>query len=41
MSCTVSPGGRGKSSLVLVEAMALASGRPLLSIRSPEGSLTV
>lgn len=30
VSLTVSPGGIGKSSLVLVEAMAMASGRPLL-----------
>ncbi len=41
VSCTVSPGGLGKTSLVLVEAVAMASGRPLLGITSPEGPLTV
>jgi len=41
ISCTVAPGGLGKSSLVLVEAVAMATGRPLLGIQSPEGPLTV
>jgi hypothetical protein len=40
-SCTVAPGGLGKTSLVLVEAVAMATGRPLLGIQSPEGPLTV
>ena len=29
MSCTIAPGGLGKSSLVLVEAVSMASGRNL------------
>ena len=41
ISCTVSPGGVGKSSLALVEAVAMATGRPLLGVQSPEGPLTV
>jgi hypothetical protein len=32
MSATVSPGGVGKSSLVIVEALAMVSGRPLLGV---------
>ena len=32
MACTISPGGIGKSSLLLVEAIAMASGRNLLSV---------
>ncbi|WP_082173647.1 AAA family ATPase [Methylobacterium platani] len=35
ISMTVAPGGLGKSSLVLVEALALATGRPLLGITPP------
>lgn len=33
VSATISPGGLGKSSLVLVEALAMASGRPLLGVQ--------
>jgi hypothetical protein len=33
VSATVSPGGAGKSSLVLVEALAMASGKSLLGVR--------
>ena len=33
VSATFSPGGVGKSSLKLVEAMAMASGRPLLGVK--------
>ena len=40
-SCTVAPGGLGKSSLVLVEAVAMATGRPLLGVHVPESPLTV
>lgn len=32
ISATIAPGGRGKSSLVLVEAIAMASGRNLLNV---------
>lgn len=35
ISVTVAPGGAGKSSLILVEALALASGKPLLPPRIP------
>ena len=37
ISCTVAPGGVGKSSLSLVEAVAMCTGRPLLgiSVREP------
>jgi len=41
ISCTVAPGGVGKSSLVLVEAVAMATGRPLLGITPRERPLTV
>ena len=40
ISCTVAPGGVGKSSLQLVEAIAMATGRPLLGIQ-PTGQLRV
>ena len=33
LSCTVAPGGVGKSSLQLVEALAMATGKPLLGIQ--------
>ena len=33
LSCTVAPGGVGKSSLQLVEAIAMATGKPLLGIQ--------
>ncbi len=33
LSCTVAPGGVGKSSLVLVEAVAMATGHPLLGVK--------
>ena len=33
LSCTVAPGGVGKSSLVLVEAVAMATGRDLLGVQ--------
>ena len=36
LSCTVAPGGVGKSSLQLVEAIAMATGRPLLGIQVRE-----
>ena len=32
MSCTVAPGGVGKSSLIIAEALAMASGRKLLKV---------
>lgn len=32
LSCTIAPGGVGKTNLVLVEAVAMASGRPLLGM---------
>jgi hypothetical protein len=41
VSTTLAPGGVGKTSLTLVEAVALATGRPLLGIVSPEGPRTV
>lgn len=40
VSATFSPGGVGKSSLALVEALAMASGKPLLGQR-PAGQLRV
>jgi hypothetical protein len=40
LSATVAPGGVGKSSLALVEAVAMASGRNLLGIQPPN-ALTV
>lgn len=40
VSTTISPGGLGKSSLVLAEAVAMASGRRLLGDR-PDGTLRV
>jgi hypothetical protein len=40
LSTTVAPSGLGKSSLVLVEALALASGKPLLGIQ-PHGQFKV
>ncbi|HEX4197575.1 MAG TPA: AAA family ATPase [Caulobacteraceae bacterium] len=36
MSCTFAPGGVGKSALGLVEAAAMASGKPLLGVRPSE-----
>ena len=36
LSCTVAPGGVGKSSLQLVEALAMVTGRPLLGIQVAE-----
>ena len=36
VSCTVSPGGAGKTTLALTEAIALATGRPLLGVEVPE-----
>jgi hypothetical protein len=39
-SCTVAPGAAGKSSLLTVEALAMASGKPLLGI-TPKGQLGV
>ena len=36
VSCTVSPGGAGKTTLALTEAIALATGRPLLGVDVPE-----
>ena len=41
ISCTVAPGGVGKSSLVLVEALAMVTGRPLLGITPRERPLKV
>ena len=35
MTATVAPGGPGKTSLVLVEALAMATGRPLLGVAVP------
>jgi hypothetical protein len=35
VSCTFAPGGLGKSSLVLAEALALVTGRPLLGVKPP------
>ncbi|TXM65883.1 AAA family ATPase [Methylobacterium sp. WL12] len=40
LSTTVAPGAVGKSSLVLVEAIAMATGRPLLGV-TPPGRLRV
>lgn len=40
LSATIAPGGVGKSSLVLTEALAMASGRALLGIEPPR-ALTV
>jgi AAA domain len=36
VTCTIAPGGHGKTSLVIVEALALASGRALLGITPTE-----
>lgn len=36
VSCTVSPGGAGKTTLALTEAIALATGRALLGVEVPE-----
>ncbi len=36
VSCTVAPSGVGKSSLALVEAVAMATGRPLLGVKIAE-----
>jgi len=33
---TVAPGGLGKTSLILVEALAMVTGKPLLGVRVPE-----
>lgn len=41
VSCTVAPGGVGKSSLVLVEAIAMVTGRPLLGVLPAERPLRV
>lgn len=41
VSTTFSPGGVGKSSLVLAEAMAMASGKPLLGIKPVEKRVRV
>ena len=38
LSVTVSPGGVGKSGLVLVEALAIATGRPLLGLVPAEST---
>ncbi|MGU3541030.1 AAA family ATPase [Methylobacterium sp. A54F] len=35
-TATIAPGGLGKTSLVLVEALAMVTGRPLLGVRVPE-----
>lgn len=35
-TATVAPGGLGKTSLVIVEALAMVTGRPLLGVRVPE-----
>jgi hypothetical protein len=35
-TATVAPGGLGKTSLILVEALAMATGKPLLGVRVPE-----
>ncbi len=40
VSATVAPGGVGKSSLTIVEALAMASGKPLLGI-APKGQFRV
>ena len=40
ISATVAPGGLGKSSLTIVEAMAMATGKPLLGVR-PRGQFRV
>lgn len=41
MSLTIAPGGVGKSALTLTEAVALASGRPLLEQPLPRGAKRV
>lgn len=41
LSVTVAPGGVGKSALAITEALAIASGRPLLGEAVPEGPLRV
>jgi hypothetical protein len=38
LGCTVAPGGGGKSSLEMVEAIAMATGKPLLGV-PPKGQL--
>jgi hypothetical protein len=35
LSATIAPGGLGKSSLTIVEALAMVTGRPLLEVRPP------
>lgn len=35
LSATIAPGGLGKSSLTIVEALAMSSGKPLLGIKPP------
>ena len=40
VSATVAPGGVGKSSLTIVEALAMASGKPLLGVK-PKGQFRV
>lgn len=41
VSTTIAPGGLGKSSLVIVEALAMASGQELLGEALPAGALNV
>ena len=41
ISVTVAPGGVGKSSLTIVEALAMVTGRPLLGVPLPNGPLRV
>jgi hypothetical protein len=36
LSCTIAPGGYGKTSLIIVEALTIATGRPLLDITPNE-----
>jgi RecA-family ATPase len=40
LSCTIAPGGLGKTSLAIVDALVMASGRPLLGI-APQKRLRV
>lgn len=40
LSVTVAPGGLGKSSLIIAEALAMASGKPLLGVQ-PQGQFRV
>ncbi|PJI53753.1 hypothetical protein CTI14_24030 [Methylobacterium radiotolerans] len=35
-TATVAPGGLGKTSLILIEALAMVTGKPLLGVRVPE-----